>query len=626
MKYDIKLNNQSLPADKVPAIVDFSKLQIKATFDDMAMQPNISTSTVTFANEAAQIILDYIDAGLSGGTGVTEGCQLSITLTDGANTYTAFDGCVDFMDGFKVINCQQVEAKIKKTNGLNNLSEHMQAITWGHLYTIGLITDSDFVSIPYVYEVKEDLISYILLLLIIAQIIMLIVQMIKDLVAFEGIAPAQNTLAATIATRILILAAESLQAAFMVVMLIKVGAEFADKVVPRKFYHRGFKVKIFLQRACTYLGLNFVSSIGELEYMYYLPIKNSKGKTNSADTTETGYPGGNEQCYTVAGLFRMCMDQFYAKIVIRGNTLYLEPVSNRSFWESISTYQMPDVLTEGYQINTDELAGVRLIRFTRDDSDYWSIEDNSYSEIEVKTEYNYANIRGNVLIKGLDDIMLPVALGSRKDQLSDVETVFDALISAIISFQDTIGTVGMNIGIFTSATAAGSIAAAVVGMPLVGSLALTAAPALSVIYMENINTLLSYSLQQYVDKVGCLRLASHDISVPKVLMLDSASDYKLYSAHRAMMNAQTLYINYHAEKSFVANNYSNNQWKKQTGIQIPFCFSNFLQLINSGWGRLGTKQIKIDSLEWNFDEDRAIIDYRYRETYTKGIKETINIL
>lgn len=566
-----------LAGKEIPAPVDWQDIQVEATFINLSeagavqsVQPNLDIERFVFVNQAAKQIRDYITNGiLLGDAGIFEGIPFSITATDKNNTTVVFDGMLDLTDDYEQIHTAKVEAKIKDVAGLNSLSERAQAVSYGFLLSQGTITPSDFIDIKYVAERKVQAIE-----LLMASVTLFL--MLKELA--EAIRDLEDTIAQVIADTAggatgpiagigYSIAKAIIQAAYVALIIIAIINLLTDMInllIPFVRTHKGINFRVMLQKAASYLGFNLISPIAELDLVNYLP-----SKPDDQDPLKEGIPRPEDFGYIVSEAFELAQRCFNAKLQIDGDDLHLRSL-NDPFWKKTSTYKMPSVLVENRRFNTGEMRASRIIQFETDVRDEWTDNEFKGTNFAISTHPIIVNNDKMLLLKGLDQVQIPVALGSRKDGLNDVEK---ALAIAAGAADDVIGFFG-------------------------GS---------------------SNLRDKITTKIGMLKVSHSIHSVPKLVPLVNG---RIPSNHRNRWSAKVLYDNYHNEKSFVANNFGN-QYELFKDVTVPFGLSEFLQLIkNSFFTTFDGKEGKVDSIKWAIGSDKATMDYRVRETYTKNLIET----
>ena len=561
---------------------DWSGISILATFDDNGGQANISTEEFTFVNENAVTIRNYILGGITGtSVGIFEGLPFSIELQNGTS-YNAFDGFLD-LNEFVEIDPVHVKCKIKKDQGLNALSDRASGLTYRYLYSQGAITQADFIDIPYLREkplnqtlTEVALISLTLFLMAkqLADIVKEISKDVANIVAhFSDYPPnAIGSIAWTIAVAII----NTIYAALITVYLIQLTIDLIDLLIPPTRVWRGCKVKTLIEKALTYLGYDYSSSISELDNLYYLPSKNDEGRRFilSPSTTALGIPDSIDFGYTLAEMLELVNRMFSSQLSIIGNTVHQEPLLNDAFWLSLATYQLPDVENEVKLYNTKDLTGRYLVSFDTDITDEWTIINFRGTNFEVVTQPTTINNRKRVLISGYDESRIPCALPNRKDKLSFLEEKVLEVAQVIDGVVNFFG----------------------------GS---------------------SNNAARIKSRVGLLKVTGDNIDVAKLMLLNSggAFGYTIPTNHRNILNAKYLWNNYVSDRSFVAHG-KRGQKQLFKDLKIPFGFSDFLQLINNSYCTTQTgQQAKIERIAWSFDQDFAIVDGWIREPYTNNLTE-----
>ena len=96
----------SINGSTVTAPVEWEDIQILSTFDNGAVQANITVEELTFVLSAYDVITEYIDAGLDGGNGIFEGIPLQI-LAYNDSTTAIFDGYIDLTEGLVIDRSKQ---------------------------------------------------------------------------------------------------------------------------------------------------------------------------------------------------------------------------------------------------------------------------------------------------------------------------------------------------------------------------------------------------------------------------------------------------------------------------------------------------------------------------------------
>lgn len=541
--------------------IEWRGLQVLASFDNSAVQANISLENVTFVNEAAKAIREYVlDVQ---GNGIFQALPVTLVISDGTNTIPNLDYYIDFTQEFKILSPVRVTCKLVKRNGLNDLETRISALTYGYLRTqnigTGDFTDVKVRIVPF--DRTEQLAQLAMFEFVLvkeaAELIRTIekdVNTITSLIATGGLTSPAAGLKEAIADVIIQLA----YLAIIVIQLYSLTKRFIKLFfgVPTK--QKGITLHRLLERTFGHLGYKFSTSIAELSSYVYLPsLPDEKGVTQ-------GIPQSHDYGYRCSELVNLCLRMFCARMVIVSGTVEMHPI-NSAFFRKRAVWQLPDVLDETVQFNTDEFRSSRILSFQTDITDEYTVKNFTGTNFEViTTPIKKGDIRLQ-LNKGFEEINFPVALGNVKNNLTDVETALVDIVQAIDKLLQKMGS----------------------------------------------KMLLSNTLPV---RTGTLVVSGTTWSVPKIIAL--GKNGQPLANQRAGVSARYLWEHYWNVTSFLPSNpYGQKQMRKDK--KIPFGLSDFLKLINNSYFATG----KVEAIKWAFDADTALIDYWEGRVYTNNLKE-----
>jgi hypothetical protein len=558
--------------------VEWTDIELNASFDNENIQPNITIDSFRFVNQEAKILRDWITSGYPG---IFEGVPFNIKASNNISGISVFNGYVNLSDDVSILENGSVISKIVKSEGLNSLDDRLNALTWGYLESIGVITQSDYTILDYVVEKKinllELLISNVVLFLMIKELIESINRNIRDISGV--IAMTSIPLGGQIGALVWAIALALINIAYSILLLIAIidmSIKLFNTLVNPVRQHRLLKIETALTKVAAHLGYNFVSPITELNYLYFLPSNPRQDNVSLIDgifTTLKGTPKGIPNVldygYGVGEFFGAVKDIPYSKYAIIGNELHLRPV-NDPFWIRSATYQLMSTLIEEKKFNTQDLKTRFALLFRIDQRDDWTFDNYTGTSYEVVTDAIQVNNSEAKYLKGLNEIQIPWSLGNRKDDLNAVENT----LLSIAQFIDDLT------GIFGGGTDFASL---------------------------------------LTNKIGVLKVSDNSISVPKVLYLVNK---KIPANHRSLFSAKIMYQKYWNETSFVANNFKG-QREVYLNVKIPFGLNSFNQLINNSYAKdqFGDV-IKIIDIKWRLHSDYAIVSYWKQKKYTPNLIET----
>jgi len=573
----------TLNGDNSSAVRELHDIELLATFENGNAQANITTTEFEFVNEFAQSIRDWIEDGTTGGYGIFEGIPLNVEISGSNPNYLAFNGYLDMTDEFEIINPTTVKGKIKKDSGMQTLDDLSSGLTWQFLYEEGVLTNSDMEWIPYIIEREFDPIAFLLLTLAIYSVSVQLIDLIKEIAEAIG----------TGITAPIVIALQIVYALALLLYLVTLILDFIRMIIEPVKFTKGIRIKRLLEIGSSHLGYSYNTTISEINdnHIVLIPSKDSIDEQSTSQLqlqgitiyqNGQGFPNARDYGYTFGEILSLVNKTFNAKLGIKNGVIEQHSL-NSSWWLQQSTFQMPDILMESKKFNTDEMTSNVLLTFTPDSQDKNVIENYLGTSYEVITTPNTTSNIQNVTLKGLDEIEIPYALGIRKKKKTVIEKLLDVFINTSSGLVDAVNTVGGN--------------------------SVTPSPAIS-------------------GRIGCVKFETDFLNVPKMLYLlpndDPSFPNQLPSNYLDLWSAKVLWNNYHSQKSFVGNSFTNtNQWILHQGARIPFGFDDFLKLIdNSYFYDINGDTAQVTKIQWNVSQDFAIVDYKVNKVYTKNLNET----
>jgi hypothetical protein len=571
---------------EVDAPRNWQDIEVLATFDRASVQANISTTEFSFVNKAARIIIDHIEGGYSGLTnGIFEALNVEVSVSEdaafGLPTQTVFKGVIDTART-QIIAPNEVNTFFIDKRGIDKLESKSEGLTFGLLKDKNWITDSDFIDIPYVFQRPNDFLAQAMLSFAIYELYKQAENLIKE--AAKAAADIASGITGTIVfgAKLVILGAYFILLVFQLSNLLK---DLKDYILPDLKYYKGMRFKTMLEKGLSFMGYTLQSSIPELETYYYMPTKRRIGQSNPlfSSAVDDGIPSISDSGYIFSEFLEIVLTMFYAKIQIDDNNVVnIEALNNDAFWIQQSSFQLPDVLRESYEFNTDELKSTALVDFASDYNDEWSLIDYTGTVYEIKTSMQSVQSDQQDLLSGLRTNSIPLALGSRKDSFTFLETVFSTTLGLL---DDMVSAISFLPGTGTASSAS---------------------------FSTNFNK-----------RLAALRISEQFTSLPKVLNLAGiSSSLQIPTNHRDNLSAKALWEKYMNKQSFVDNNFGG-QYKIYKNIKVPFALNDFISLKeNSYFYDTDGARAKVDKISWKIGDDYAVIDYRKEFIYTKNLQET----
>jgi len=580
--------------------LEWQGLEVKATFDNDSVQANINFGSLNFIDEANEVIKEWFFNNV----GATEGIPLEISINDGSNNHVPFTGYLDW-DTYRIKSSNQSEMGLVKIDSLNGVSERSKGITMRLLEDKGVMPTNLGVNIPYIVENRKTLLEKLQLVGVAYITVKTAIDEVFKLVNIT----ADLTTAGAVQS-VINLATTLLSIVILINQLIEQLKAIQEALFPLVRYHRGIKLKTFLEKGAEYMGYTLdTGTFGAiLDNVVLCPHKTDEegavvGFIPTFNTVVGNSLSGilkpNDFGYVLSDAFELCNRMFYTKIAVQGSVITLKPFNDPS-WTLSPSFIMPSVKIEdtpfysnGVQsYNIDELVSRTLISYQFDDSDYWTISNVNNSISETIVTPITVNNNKNVTVRGIEDIQIPYSLCVRKNALDDLYNSFVDLVNLNDEQAQAIR---------------------------------NTFDEFSVLLEQSLGDTLNYALPITL-REGAMKIENHFFSTPKIVWLDNG---KIPSNFTDFIGANVLYNNYHSYKSFVKgvknpdNLNDTNQKRVYTDVRIPFGSTSFNQIINNSFftdvnGNLG----KFTDVNWNVNGDFAIVSYYIFDNYTNNLTET----
>lgn len=566
------INNQVVDAPR-----EWEDIEINASFDNDSIQSNITTDSFTFVNNEAKTIRNWIDNG-----NIFKGLPFKIDTYNINQSKLTYEGFINCANNVEIFDDRTVKANIQLEEGLNTLNDRLEGLTLSYLYAENIITDSDFAIVEYVVEKDNnitDIISNLILGYILVTQLKAQVQSTATSIA-NAVAHVTGGISGSVAGTIFSIAIALIEityTAFMVSAIIKIGLDTFNMLLPIVRKHRVLNLRVGLTKISNYLGYSFNSDIDLLEPLYYLPSNNQTDEINILTGlidfpkgTKTGIPNARDYGHTALEFFNLCKTMFQAKIQVKNGVLNFFS-ENSTFWQSTSTYVLPNVLKPIKRYNTDELIFSKLLKFRTDEiADEWTLKNYKGTEYAIITDDPTISNQNQKFIKNHETINFNVALGNRKDKLNSLENSLKTLGKIV---DNTINFFGGN-------------------SDLEGKIK---------------------------NRIGLLRIGTNNHTVPKIIYLNGS---KIPSNHRSLFSAKILYDKYINYRSFVLNNFGYQKAIYEVE-NLPFGFEDFLNTIENSIftddnGNVG----KFRELNWLIARDNVNATIEINEVYCKNLVET----
>ena len=576
---------------------NFENAKVLIDWVGMKEAANITIDSIELVGKEGSDLRKRILSGLSGGVGFFEGEPYQIQIGEQSNPQGTFNGYLDFSSGVEFIGDCDVRCSLKREQGSDWLNDVADGFSYRYLESIGLIKNSDFVPVPVVINYIPDGAILLILGLSLYTMTKELIESIKSI--GERTADLTDAAVPVISTDVpvgtsvgydvgnIILAALKLvlQVAYtvaIIIAIVKLIEQIIEQLMPPKRYHLGMTIKSLFVKACEHLNLTLSSDlldeIDKGNRWVLIPSKNHKGgspPTQAASNwRETGVPSQQDTTDTFGGVIRVFKRMFNADYQIRDGVFIFERID---YFRKQSNYVIPATFIDQEKFidkntfNTDKLKSNYVISYSYDNQDLNTLDVPDGRVFQAQLSPNVTNNKNLTTLKGLEEIAIPFSLPVRKNKLTAVEEFVKALASVVDGLTGQLG----NPQSFSG---------------------------------------------QIANRIGAMHLSSHFLSVPKLVAMGGN---QLAKEQRQILSATKLWENYHFLNSFKPIDGQHAQYFLFRKQKIPFCFADFLQLLDNNKVTTTTgEDAEIETVEWNVWENFATIDYKINRLYDNNFKIT----
>ncbi len=570
---------------------------ITADWQSEKKDQSINVDNLAFVKKAKRYIEQRLSSAASGGKSIFEGEPLQIIFGQLDDPDFVFDGYLDFAEETNYLSHDEVEeiqVSIKQRKGSDWLNDVADSFTFRYLFDQGIITQNDFVRVPYIINYIPDglalvtlSISTYLMTKELVENIQKLAETIADVTDAStpvvGVSVGVGTGVVTawdLGNFILVTIKAIARIAYIIaltVAIIKLINEIFEQLFPAKRYHIGMKMSTMAEKACEYLGLQFQSDLlnsQDVKDWVIIPSKDRKG-VKSGFGGQNGLPTNRDSIDTFGDWIRVHKEMFNADFRIQDGVFRFE---RKDFWEQNSTFILPKyfglqerLLTRG-RPNTSEFISNYNITYEFDRQDQNTLDDVTGQVFQAITKPSFVENEDLLNVKNLAQISIPYSIGKRKNGLTTLEEVGKALGSLV----DTLT------GVFGGGTNFAS---------------------------------------QIESRIGSMLLSSHFLTVPRIVQI---AGNNISKNQRVLLGADRLWNDYHSINSFVPINGNHNQWMIFEEIEIPLNGDQFRSLLNNNFvtDEEGNN-IRFDFSEWDRERGVAKVDFRIKQIYDKNLQITI---
>lgn len=582
--------------------------------------PVIETNDWEFVRQDNDLILDYIDKGLTTGVGIVESPDFKIEIETGnGSTQQVFDGVLALNKDHR-ISCIRSTFSAQEHKTVDWMNDKFPSITFEYLAFLGEITPSDYKFIPYVQNSVPDYREAAIMLLSVFTLEQQILQAVEKIT--ELVAESTNPFEATAIVRTVIYIS---YLTILLATIVKLVIDLVKILIQPVKYHAGMNALKLMQKGAAHFGLDFKSPILEndpfdkmviIPEKYQIPKDPNDSRINGflspRPNEVTGYYKGS-----FADLINAMKEMFSAKVEIIDGTLWFV----RDDYDFGSPkMQIQPILQREYKFNSDELIRNMLVSFQTDLSDKNTIQEYLGTSFQVTVQPLRYKDKSKFNVDGSKAWRIPFALAKRKVELTVPEQIVNVFLKG---FAGLINGLIKAINLLINAI---NKVIKVINKILKALKAVGINISFQIKTVKNIEPVTLGNLIE--NRKNMMKLEYDNFTVPKVLLIDEGTEAKFNKLHilnESVLSAKFLYQNYHFINSPVPSS------EKPTGTQVlikqfnnhPFCLEDYNKIRgNSFVYSPDGKESRLVLAEWNIYKQHANLTIRIPHLYTNNLIET----
>lgn len=407
-------------------------------------EAELTVDNLILSNNAKSLVEDFWDS-----SGPFQGVPYSTAVNGFSLEYYIDFEEVQWFDS-------TVEVKIKRRKALDQFMQDANGLSFELLNTRLPNGIQNMINIPYVI-IKDNQVELLIALSIATyNLTKALIEGIRDVQealaeVAETLPPVPGNAGAIIAAAIRA-AARIVYVIALIVALINIVNQILNILFPPIRYFKASYFNELLRQGCEELGYQFDSELFYQQFgrITYLPVPLQPQNQSiflqllglQQQSYTKGYPTANDSTPSLGVFIDALLSWFNAKIRVNNNVVRIE---RRDWWQNQAQVTIDNQLSvqdrreQSWTYNFDEWWKRYFMHYQTDFSDIHTLDNLTGVSCEYSTEpINVVNA-DLVNIKGLVEISIPFALGSRKSSLTFVENTALVLAQVADSLINTFG-------------------------------------------------------------------------------------------------------------------------------------------------------------------------------------------
>jgi hypothetical protein len=566
--------------------------------------------------QAAQVIMDYYNKGVTGGAGVTEGLPHKIMLSENGNNFELFNGFIDLKTA--TFDRDLVSAESMPLAQIDWLNKVADAMDFQRIAADGFLTPNDRVAVPYVISRVPDYTEIALMQVTLIFCTIEIIDVTLRLTANGGEAGTIiDSLGGVIGLIFTIIYAVILLAT-LISLIIKTVLLLIQPIK----YKMAVKLTRLMEAACAALGLTFESTIlyaDPINKAYIIPesLANTVNSTNPLLRGFTQQSPQQEAFYrgTIGQLFRNVKTMVNGKYICTGSKVILVP---RVRPLGGATVTLPPIYNPQFTINAADMVANYNLSFEVDNNDLNTIDFYQGVAVSAQLKLKVQSDKRRFNLSGFSENRIGFARATRKFQLTQVEEVASLTLKILGGFLTTLITIA-NTATSIVNKAIGLINKIVKALKTIGVNIPIEIPDIPKLQDPKIGNLIE-------DRRGVLLLEKDTTTVAKIVLLEVSSNprqTKIPVFNDVFFSAKNLYELYHKSNSYAPTPDSAQRIiKRYENVELSLAQAQAImneEVIKLSDGTIAEVRI----IDYTPETRLATLEIGIRKIYANNLTETI---
>lgn len=507
------------------------------------------------------------------------------------------------------IYCDKAICEYREKNSFEWINNTAKSFTFETLWEEGKISQFDLVKVPYVIsslpQGRDAFILSLSTFVIISELNDQRQSLIDYIASLGGVLTFGNAL--SIATRVIYIG-------LLILTIVKMIKDILDLLIQRVKYWSAMKLEKLLEVGAKEMGLKFSSSLIEGKWKnaviipekFALPDdgKGVLGFLSKNKISDGGYFRG-----TYFDLLSLMRTMFNCDFSVQDGFLLME----QNFDSVGEIPELEPIETPFYRFNKEDFVSNHILSFQVDQNDKNTVQNFKGTSVQYQTKITNVSEIANLDAGGLEELVISLARGTRKQKLTIVEELFSELAKVV----DFIGA-----ALVKAVNSAISVINKITKFINKLIKKLNKVPGINFNFnFKPIKKIVYNKLNEAIEnRIGMLSTETDFNAVPKLVFI--GSDGKLL---KEQITAKEVFEGYHTSKLFDPK-YNNNAQRHVYSIDsVLLCQKDLLEVEKTRKvvDPVNKKNSEVTTIGWDMHTEHCSIEYKVPKIWLPNLTTLI---